>query len=102
MRNKEESDHAEKWKKLDESKLQQRMASYSEATAGALLDDAFGRWESRTDVYGLPLLDRADHIIIGGRTATELLMEKFDAQFKTMKTKSGELWNSSQRSEAYV
>lgn len=32
-----------KGKKLDESKLQQRMASYSEATTGALLDDAFGR-----------------------------------------------------------
>lgn len=33
-----------KGKKLDESKIQQRMASFSEATSGAVLDDAFGRW----------------------------------------------------------
>ena len=69
-----------KGKKLDESKIQQHMEAYSDATAGALLEEAFGRWDGLSDEKRVPILNRNDHIIIGGRTASDILLEKFNQE----------------------
>lgn len=79
-----------KGKKLSEEKNEQLMEAYSDATAEALLDSAFGKWDQITPPNSrVPYLDRGDHIIIGGRTATELLMEQFNEEFPRMKDKEG-------------
>ena len=91
-----------KGKNVDPKQVERRMAGYSEAVTAGLLDDAFGRWESRTDTQSrIPFLDRGDHIIIGGRTASELLMDKFNAEFPTMKAANGQPWQDIHRSQAY-
>lgn len=90
-----------KGKNVDPKQVERRMAGYSEAVTAGLLDETFGRWDSRTDKFHLPFLDRGDHIIIGGRTATELLMDKFNAEFGTLKDSTGKPWRSDQRANAY-
>lgn len=79
-----------KGKKLSEEKNEQLMEAYSDATAEALLDSAFGKWDQITPPNSrVPYLDRGDHIIIGGRTATELLMEQFNEEFPKMRNERG-------------
>lgn len=63
-----------KGKKLDESKIQQHMEAYSDATVGSLLDSAFNPTDSTKSGHQA---ERGDHIIIDGRTARELLVEEF-------------------------
>ena len=90
-----------KGKKLDESQVQQHMAAYSDAVAGDLLNRAFGRWEASHDRTNVPYLDRADHVIIGGRVAAEVLMEKFNEEFPNLRTESGTPYRDTERAGAY-
>ena len=90
-----------KGKKLDESQVQQHMAAYSDAVAGDLLNRAFGRWDASQDRTNVPYLDRADHVIIGGRVAAEVLMEKFNEEFPNLRTESGTPYRDTERAGAY-
>ena len=92
----------EKGKKLDPKTVDQHMMLYSESAANTMLEEAFGKWDIIHGMHiSIPYLDRADHIIIGGRTATELLVEKFNDQFDQMTTHTGENYNPNQRVDAY-
>ena len=90
-----------KGKKLDESQVQQHMEAYSEATAEALLDSAFGGWDVCLDERRVPILNRNDHIIIGGRTASDLLAEKFNREFASMRRDDGRTYSDGERAIAY-
>lgn len=91
-----------KGKKLEQNQVEQHMEAYAAANAEPLLEDAFGKWDKiynpRTQV---PYLDRADHIIIGGRTATELLVEKFEPEFPNVVDSGGKHFSDFQRNAAY-
>ena len=64
-------------KKLEPEQVDELQESYSKNNTAALLDDAFGKFENSFSAdSGMPDLDRADYIVIGGRTATEMLVEK--------------------------
>ena len=72
-------------KKLEPEQVDELQESYSKNNTAALLDDAFGKFENSFSAdSGMPDLDRADYIIIGGRTATEMLVEKFNEEFPTV------------------
>ena len=81
-------------KKLTQAETEALRSDYSAAAAATLLDDAFGKWDNRRDNSGVPYLDRADHIIIGGRTATELLMEPFNEALPNMRAPDGRPYGS--------
>ena len=92
-----------KGKKLSAGQVERHMEAYSEAVTARLLDEAFGNWEnSFTGRMKLPDLDRADHIIIGGRTASELLVERFNHDFPTMLQANGEPYSDYLRTNAYA
>ena len=91
-----------KGKKLSDKQVEQRMETYTEASVESMLKDAFGQWEKRIDTrYNLPFLDSADHIIIGGRTVTEMLVERFNKRFPKMKVANKKRFEETQRVEAY-
>ena len=90
-----------KGKKLDESQVQQHMEAYSEATVSTLLDSAFGGWDVCLDERHVPILNRNDHIIIGGRTASDLLAEKFNREFASMRRDDGRTYADGERAIAY-
>ena len=91
-----------KGKKLSDKQVEQRMETYTEASVESMLKDAFGQWEERKDPkYDLPFLDSADHIIIGGRTVTEMLVERFNKRFPKMKVANKKRFEETQRVEAY-
>ena len=72
-----------KGKKLDPEKVEQQQDAYAAANVEYLLEDAFGKWDKISSTKSnVPDLDRADHIIIGGRTASEILVEQFNKEFK--------------------
>ena len=88
-----------KGKKLEPEQVEQHLDAYSKANTEALLDDAFGKWDRIFDPSEqIPYIDRADHIIIGGRTASELLMEKFEQEFPNI---GGKKYSNYQRPTAY-
>ena len=91
-----------KGKKLEQNQVDQHMEAYAAANAEPLLEDAFGKWDN---IYNprtqFPYLDRADHIIIGGRTATELLLEKFEPEFPNVVDSMGKHYADYQRDAAY-
>ena len=91
-----------KGKKLEEKKVEQYMNAYTEATADALLNEAFGRFDGSYDSSDrIPYLDRADHIIIGGQTASQLLVERFNEELPSMKGPSGRPYDDWERTRAY-
>ena len=91
-----------KGKKLSDKQVEQRMETYTEASVESMLKDAFGQWEERKDPnYDLPFLDSADHIIIGGRTVTEMLVERFNKRFPKMKGANKKRFEETQRVDAY-
>ena len=94
-----------KGKKLTEAQVEQHLTAYSQGTAMGFLDDAFGKWDQiRDEVFGgtqLPYLDRADHIIINGRTASEHLVERFNKIFPTLKDTDGTRFRDFQRYDQY-
>ncbi len=78
------------------------MGAYAEKTPGDLLDEAFGRWDKAVgDRTRIPYLDRADHIVINGRTASEHLMEHFEKEFPSLRTSNGEPYKPAERVAAY-
>ena len=87
--------------KLPEKTADDLRTKYVEQTAASVLDGTFGIWDTNTDKFGVPHLDRADHIIIGGRTATELLLEKYNAEVPNMKDFFGSPLLSNGRVSAY-
>ncbi len=91
-----------KGKKLDAKKLEEHMGAYAEKTPGDLLDEAFGRWDkAESNRTRIPYLDRADHIIINGRTASEHLMEHFEKEFPSLRNSKGEPFKKEERLGAY-
>ena len=91
-----------KGKPLDPEVMDQHREGYLEAVTQSMLDDVFGKWDSIHGENGLPYLDRADHIIINGRTATEHLMERFNQKFPELRNKNGDLWRENERRNAYA
>ena len=91
-----------KGKKLDPQRTDQLIESYSESAVSVLLDDAFNKWDEQYDKsITLPYLDRADHIIINGRVATDLLVEKFSEEFPNMNRRDGTKFPDDERNQAY-
>ena len=92
-----------KGKKLDPKTLDQHIEAYSDATVSAQLEDAFGQWDKRYDLNTtIPYLDRADHIIINGRTVTDLLVEKFNRDLPNMTLRDGNKVDRNNRTQAYA
>lgn len=90
-------------KKFEQKQVDQHLAELNKSAAQNLLDDAFGKWnEIRDEDRTLPVLDRADHIVINGRTGTELLMDAFNNEFKTMtKSENQQPFEEYERQRAY-
>ena len=93
-----------KGKKLEPEQVDGLQEAYTKNNTAALLEDTFGKFEKATSSNSaMPDLDRADHIIIGGRTATELLVEKFNQEFPTVRNPlTKETYSEYQRSSAYT
>ena len=76
---------ARKGKPLNDQQVDQHREGYVRSTPAEMLDDAFSKWEDCNGLLPLPPMNRADHIIIGGRTATDLLLDEFNKQHPTTK-----------------
>ena len=96
---------AGKGKKLTEEQVTNQQEVYSEGVAASLLDPVFSKWDDITDsleaTSSLPFIDRADHIIINGRTATEYLMDKFNEELPNMRGGDGKPYKDYERQQAY-
>ena len=91
-----------KGKKLDPEQVEQQQDAYSASNAEDLLETAFGKWDETSSTKSkVPDLDRADHIIIGGRTASEILVERFNKEFASLRDSSGYAYGEDQRKDAY-
>ena len=79
-----------KGKKIDPKQRDQHMEAYSKATVSGHLDEVFNQWDKRYNLHTtIPYLDRADHIIINGRTVTELMVDKFNKDIPNMTLRDG-------------
>ena len=90
-----------KGKPLTEKQTNQLREEYSEKTPASVLNATFARWDTITTKDGEPFLNRADHIIIGGRTATELLVKKFNKEFPRLTAWNGKRYTTPERVGAY-
>lgn len=61
----------------DAAVIDAQLAPYVHATAGRVLDAAFGEQEASSVTKDGVALDRGDHLIIDGRTPKEILLEQF-------------------------
>ena len=94
-----------KGKALPEERTDELLAGYVQAAPEAYLDQIFGKWDQIRDTEQRgsqrPYLDRADHILINGRSVTEILVERFNKEFPNMKNESGGQHGSYEREEVF-
>lgn len=92
-----------KGKKLDPKRADAHRDAYSKATVSRHLDEVFNQWDKRyNNFFRVPYLDRADHIIINGRTVTELMVDQFNKDIPNMTLHDGTKVNDSNRTDAYA
>ena len=92
-----------KGKKIDPKQRDQHMEAYSKATVSRHLDEVFNQWDKRYNLHTtIPYLDRADHIIINGRTVTELMVDKFNKDIPNMTLRDGTKVTEKNRTQAYA
>ena len=71
-------------KTVNPALVEQEMQKYVQETVNPMLSSAFARAERKGIMLGIKMriFDRADHIIIDGRTVKELALEEFKKTFK--------------------
>ena len=86
-----------KGKKLTGQQVDQLQEGYAQNSTAVMLDEAFSKWETDSLDYPIPPMNRGDHILIGGRSATEYLVDRFNDEFPNMKDDKGNTYPESSR-----